>query len=453
VNTPIESTFKSPVCAWTSNADIETVHISAQQSPINGEISIPGSKSYTNRALILAAAAQGTSVITGALRSEDSYWCIEALRLLGAVIDVAMDSEQITIEGRAGHWQPAEIYIGSAGTTARFLTSVLALSTQVPIVVRASAQLSGRPMAPLLVALAQLGARFEYLGAQHALPLRILPAVNTGGETNIAGHLSSQFLSGLLMAAPLAHKAVSICVDGDIVQEDYVAMTIATMREFGVEPHQHENTYIIAPNAYTSADYAIEADASTASYFFGLAAATGGQIQVANLGRNSQQPDIQVLSIFEQLGCQVSLVPSGGVRLTGPQQLIGDQSFDMNHCSDVALTIAALAPRATGSIAITNITHIRNHECDRIDAMTQSLQTVGISVEALEDGWRIEPGAPKSTTLETYDDHRMAMSLSLLGLQSGVTLKKPMCVSKTCPDFFTMLTSLGVEVVLSKLNI
>lgn len=422
------------------------MRVSSHSGPLSGAIDVTGSKSWTNRALIIAGAAAGPSTLHNYLRSEDSYWCIESLRSLGA--EVTVEPNKIEIVGTGGRWQTSDkIYIGSAGTTARFLTSVLAFSVREALLITASQQMYARPMAELLRVLTELGAKISYDGQDQCLPLRLQPATESGGLANISGALSSQFVSGTLIGAPYAHKPVSLSISDHIVQENYVRMTVDAMKSFGADINASADLskFDIAPKPYTGTDYTIEADASTASYFGALAAVTGGDILIRRLAMQTLQPDIEVLSIFKKFGCEV--VPtSDGIRVIGPKQLQGGFSVDLNSCSDMALTVAAISPFASAPVEITGVEHIRAHESDRVAVMAEALTQMGIRVEERRDGWLIHPGQPSYQTLSTHHDHRVAMSLAVIAVAgNGLELLNPACVSKTCPVFFDLLQQLGVE--------
>jgi 3-phosphoshikimate 1-carboxyvinyltransferase len=436
--------YKSSLSPWSSNKDVESVRVDAHHAPINGEIAIPGSKSFTNRALIIAAAASGKSNIGSILKSEDSYWCIEALKNLG--LDINVDGETVSIDGQGGLWSPAgePLFIGSAGTTGRFLSGLLAMTADENIQIEATEQLSGRPMQGIFEGLTSLGASIEYLDKQWHFPVAFNKPGETGGEINMSGSLSSQFISGTLIAAPYAQKPVTINITDKIVQEDYVRITLDVMKEFGVDVDVSGfERFYIEPQKYQARDYAVEADASTASYFMALAAVSGGSIKLTNLNAKTLQPDILVLDVFEKMGCQVSRDASG-ITVKGPEKLKGGFTVDMKQFSDTALTVAAVAPFADDYIEIRNVEHIRAHESDRVSVMCESLQRLGIKVEEFADGMKIYPGEPKFGIMKTHDDHRVAMSLAVLGIAgNGVELLEPSCVSKTCPLFFEYLRKLG----------
>jgi 3-phosphoshikimate 1-carboxyvinyltransferase len=431
---------------WASLKGMESVALRAIGRPIAGAVMVPGSKSVTNRALIMAGFARGVSVIRGALRSDDSYWCLDALRKLGiAIVD---DGQTLTVTGLPNPITPAEpLFIGSAGTTARFLTSIAAFATKVPLTITASDQLSARPMRLLFEALETLGGRFEFGVGHGQFPVTVLPRGAGADQVTMSGAISSQFISGVLMAAPLLDRAITLRISDAIVQEDYVRITLAMLKDFGIaiDVTPGFDQFIIHPGQYQPVDYIIEADASTASYFLALAAVTGGSITLNNLPAQTFQPDIKFIDVLERMGCVVTR-RGDATTLQGPIKLRGGFSVDMQACSDTALTLAAIAPYADGPIEITNIEHIRKHECDRVSVMAQSLRALGVPVDERKDGWRIEPALPNYARLKTHDDHRIAMSLAVLGVAgSGVELTDPACVSKTCPGFFEMIGGLGVE--------
>ncbi len=424
---------------WSSSDEHATVSIEPFTGAMLGTVTIPGSKSATNRALILAAAADGVSTIKNVLKSDDSFWCVAALRQLG--VEISADGDRV--RGNGGLWsQPPEpLFIGSAGTTARFLTSVLALTAEAPIRVHATAQLSGRPMRPLFQALTELGGSFRYEAEQYHLPVEVDACGSTGASAvTIAAHKSSQYLSGLLMAAPLLNRPVEIRVESSVVQRNYVCITLNIMEHFGVQVEAAPDMtwFCVKPSRYIARDYTVEPDASTASYFFGLAAVTGGEIEVADIAIETLQPDIRFLEVLQRMGC---LVNHGGhgIVVKGPGRLRGGFAIDMSEFSDTALTLAALAPFADAPIEITGIAHIRAHECDRIHAIVTELTKAGIAVEEREGGLRIQPGMPRRIRACTYDDHRMAMCFSLAAFGAeGIRINDPRCVAKTFPNFFTL---------------
>lgn len=443
-----ELTSRSP---WALHGYKEAI-VSPVQGPINGSLRVPGSKSYTNRALILAALAKGKSTLTGFLKSDDAYWCIESLRRLG--IQLEMEEDEITIEGCNGQWpvKEAELFIGAAGTIARFLPGALAVCQGGSWQIDGIEQLRGRPLSPLIDALRKLGAEIDYQSAQEGLPIRVKGTGLRGGSITIPGHVSSQFLSGLLIASSYARDPVTIQVEHGLVQPDYIGITLQLMKQFGakVEHDEGYERFTVYPTGYTGGEITLEADASTANYFLTLAALTGGRVRVENVGYHSYQPDAKFIDILEMMGCEVDKGETY-LEVKGAKQLRGGFDIDMKPMSDQALTIAALAPFADAPINVYNVAHIRTHESDRIAVICQALTKMGIKVEEREDGFKIYPGTPRGARLNPHDDHRQAMVFALLSVKvPGIVIEDPGCVSKTCPGFFSELQKLGVQVALKK---
>lgn len=441
---------------WASPITEAEVVIHPPLHPPDGAaVTVPGSKSFTNRALILAAMAHGKSSLRNLLRSDDAYWCLDALAKLGVgvTIDTAAEDSAVEIQGTGGQWPIASgsLYMGAAGTVARFLPGALAASAQGSWRLAGSARLSERPIAPLVDALNALGARIRYSGAEGRLPLALEAQGLAGGSVTVSGAVSSQFISCLLLASPYARSMTEIRVHDGIVQQAYVRMTLDLMQQFGVSAQHNDSLdhFIVHPQAYTGQDIALEADASTSCYFLAYAALTGGYIRIANLSQNTRQPDIGMLNLFQRMGCKVEVGDEMGIELWGPAdgRLQGGFTVSMREMSDQTLTVAALAPFADAPITITEVEHIRAHECDRIQAMCESLRKLGIQVEERQDGMTIYPGTPQPSVLHTYDDHRMAMSLALIGARvGGIRLQDPGCVSKTCPTYFDEMRKLGLRV-------
>jgi 3-phosphoshikimate 1-carboxyvinyltransferase len=428
---------------WSSLKGVASAVVRPLSGPVCGSVTLPGSKSFTNRALIVAACARGTSRVTGILRSDDSYWCIESLKKLG----VAFEGDSIT---GAGEWSAPEspLYIGSAGTTGRFLTSVLALSARSEVTIAASEQLSRRPMRALFEALITLGARIHYEGEPGCFPVRIVPPGAGASVVSVSGSQSSQFISGLLMGAPLLDRPVEIRVTDGIVQADYVRITLEVLAAFGVEIEASPDLdrFNVRPSVFRPADYAVEADASTATYFAALGALKG-EVTIINLRLGTTQPDIEFLEVLKRMGCAVES-SAAGVTVRGPEKLRGGFTIDMRAFSDSCLTLAAIAPFADAPIEICGVEHIRHHESDRIGVMARILAQLGVPVKERTDGLKISPAIPRFGTVPTHDDHRVAMSLALLGLAgSGVEIADPGCVSKTCPNFFDLIGDLGADTV------
>lgn len=433
---------------WSTNSDKQEVRINPPRSAVEGTIRIPGSKSLTNRALVIASLAEGRSQIKGILKSDDSYWCIESLNKLG--VAVVIEGETAYVEGCGGIWpnQSGEIYVGAAGTVARFLPGALAIGTGVWSI-KGSKRMSERPLAPLLDALTNLGAQFEYKQSERCLPFTLNAKGLCGGVEMLPGSTSSQFISGLLIAAPYAKEPVTMRIDGEVVQRDYVEMTLDMMTSFGITPEVSLDGQSIAVpiGKYHAQSISLEPDVSTCCYFWALAALTAGRVRIEGINaRATSQPDIEILEVLEQMGCTV-LRGESFVEVQGIRQLKGGFTISMKKWSDQTLTIAAMAPFADGPITLKDAAHIRHHECDRIAAVCAELGKLGIHVEEHHDGLTIYPGQPAPGLLDSHDDHRMAMALSLIGLRvETIRIIDPGCVSKTCPDYFEKLSALGVEI-------
>ena len=415
-----------------------SIKIEPVSSPLRSTIQPPGSKSITNRALVCAALAGGKSTLTGALVSDDTRVMLESLDRLGIAIESNDDGTTLYVEGCAGSLpaSDADLFVGNSGTTIRFLTAMVALG-------HGQYRLDGvprmreRPIGDLVEALRQLGveARCESRGG--CPPVVVDAKGLPGGTAKVRGSISSQYLSGLLMAAPCAAGPVTFDIAGQLVSQPYVTMTMEVMRAFGVELEASARLAKFQTpggQVYRSRDYAIEPDASAASYFWAAAAIVGGSATVRGLSAASLQGDVAVVDLLEQMGCTVDrqadkLTVTGG-KLRGIQA-------DMNAVSDMVQTIAAVALFADGPTLITGVAHNRHKETDRITALATELKKLGAAVEELDDGLRISPQPLHAATIETYDDHRMAMSMSLVGLRvPGVEILDPGCTAKTYPHFF-----------------
>lgn len=426
----------------------DAIEIQPVSGPIDARIRPPGSKSLTNRALVCAALAEGESILSGALVSDDTQVMIEGLGQLGMPIEVSEDGTQLKVTGAAGAVPAieADLYIGNSGTTVRFLTALATLG-------HGAFRLDGvermreRPIEDLADALNQLGATVRCESPGGCPPVAVHANGLPGGEATVRGDISSQFLSGLLMTCPCAERAVTLSVDGTLVSKPYVRMTTAVMQSFGVEVQSPEDLsrFQIEPaGAYTACDYAIEPDASAASYFWGAAAITGGRVTVEGLNRDALQGDVAFVDCLEQMGCQVD-ASGDGITVVGPAEgtRLRGAKLDMNAISDTVQTLAAVALFADGPTEVTGVAHNRHKETDRIGDLATELRRLGATVDEKPDGLVITPGPLKAATVQTYDDHRMAMSLALVGLrQPGVQISNPGCTAKTYPHYFDDLASI-----------
>lgn len=409
--------------------------------PVHGSIRPPGSKSITNRALVCAALAAGRSTLQGALDSEDTRVMVDSLGRLGIPVRHDPDARALEVQGCGGQIpaRGAELFVANSGTTMRFLAAMVALGQGV-FRLDGVPRMRHRPIEDLVAALRQLGiaARSE----NGFPPVTVKAAGMPTGRAVVAGDVSSQFLSGLLMAVPCAAGPVELEVAGTLVSQPYVQMTLAVMAGFGVTLQTHELRRFATPGlqAYRAGHYAIEPDASAASYFFAAAAITGGRVTVEGLSRQSLQGDVAFCRCLEQMGCRVDY-ESDRITVTGAP--LRGIDVDMNAISDTVQTLGAVALFADGPTTITGVGHIRHKETDRLEALSNELRKLGADVEERSDGLRIQPRALHGAEIETYDDHRMAMSLALAGLvQPGVVILDPGCTRKTYPDFFSDLARL-----------
>lgn len=402
---------------------------------------MPGSKSQTNRALLCAALAVGRSELTGALFADDTEAMMSALTALGIGIDARPEDSAVAVDGglpTSPAAEPVRLDVGRSGTTGRFLLPVLATAPG-RFRLDGDPQLRARPFGPQLHALRALGARIS----GDRLPLIIDGGPLAGGELAVDGSISSQFLSGLLLAAPRLSSPVVIAVEGELVSRPYVALTIATMAEFGVEVRVVDDFrhFSVDPAPYRPASIRLEPDASAASYFFAAAAVSGGRVRVTGLGSATVQGDLAFVLLLEKMGAEVRIEPTW-TEVRGRSGLTGITA-DMSELSDTAQTLAVVATFADSPTEITGIGFIRNKETDRVAAVAAELRRRGIEVTTTDDGWVIHPGVPTPGRVRTYDDHRMAMSFSVLGLvHPGIEIEDPGCVSKTFPRYFETLDRL-----------
>lgn len=415
--------------------------------PVVGRIRPPGSKSITNRALICAALADGPSLLRGALDSDDTRVMIDALRQVGLQVEHDREAKTIQIVGCGGKIPAteAELYIGNSGTTVRFLTAFLALGHG-KFRLHGTPRMHQRPIQDLIDALAALGCRAVSETGNGCPPVIVDAQGLRGGATSVRSDVSSQFLSGLLMAAPYAESPITLTVGDALVSKPYVTMTLDVMRAFGAslgEAGRDLRQIAIPTTRYQPRDYEIEPDASAASYFFATAAITGGEVTVEGLTRRALQGDVQFVNVLEQMGCTVR-ESADGLTLCGPERLRGID-VDMNAVSDTVQTLAVAALFADGPTRVRGVAHNRHKETDRIAAPAVELRKLGATVEEHDDGLTIIPPAAGLTGLhgaeiDTYDDHRMAMSFALAGLKvPGVVIRDPGCTSKTYPEFFVDL--------------
>jgi 3-phosphoshikimate 1-carboxyvinyltransferase len=415
-------------------------------APPDAVVAVPGSKSLTNRALVLAALADGSSRLTNALFADDTVVMVEALRRLGFAVDVDERALQMRVEGRGGviPAATADLFVGGAGTAARFLTAMTCLGSG-RYRLDGTARMRERPIGDLVDALTTLGA--SVTATRGSLPLLIDARGLRGGRTVIRGDVSSQFVSAMLMAAPYAAGDVELIVEGHLVAAPYVAMTLAAMAAFGIEvEHDDLRRFLVrAGQRYRPRDYAIEPDASGAAYFFAAAAITGGRVRAPGLSSASLQGDTRFVDVLAQMGCRVERAPDAlTVQGPGPPgSMLRGVDVDLGAMSDQAMTLAAIAPFADGPTRIRGVAHIRHQESDRLAATAAELRRLGQEVEEFDDGLAVTPQPVRPAVVQTYTDHRIAMAFAITGLRApGIAIADPGCVAKTFPDFFDRLERL-----------
>ncbi len=413
------------------------------RGPLDARVRVPGSKSLTNRALLIAGLARGRSELSGALHSDDTQVMRDALRALGCSIEE--QPERWAVGGRDGRFAAprAPLDVGNSGTTARFLAAAAPLA-EGPVVIDGNARMRERPIEDLARALGALGARVEVLGARGCPPLRTLPGGLRGGEAAIDARRSSQYVSAILLAAPYAERDVRLRFEGGIlVSRPYVELTLQSMRGFGAEARFESEAclWVRAGRRYAARAWQIEPDASSAAYPLCAAAIAGGRVRVDGLPRDSLQADLALLPLLERMGCRVERGASHAA-LTGPSGPLRGIDADMNALPDAVLALAVVALFAEGATRIRNVANLRIKESDRLAALERELAKLGAQVHAGADSLQIEPRPLHGAAIDTYDDHRMAMAFALAGLRvPGVEIRDPGCVSKTWPDYFAALDS------------
>jgi 3-phosphoshikimate 1-carboxyvinyltransferase len=466
---------------------MSTERLQVVRRPVTGTVRPPGSKSLTNRALVAAALADGESLLHGCLDSDDARYMSRAWRKLGANIAMANDGKPgampapqacrsrrsaarrqdgatvglpdrantasasdvlLRVRGCAGRLKPGpvELRVGNAGTAMRFLTAVAALGHG-DYRLDGAARMRQRPIEDLLAALRRLGVDARSESGSGCPPVLVRADGLPGGPVAVSGRISSQYLSGLLLAAPYAQSPVAITVEGDLVSKPYAAMTCRLMADFGVPVTNDDfRRFVVEPSCYQAREYCVEPDATAATYFWAAAALTGGRVTVAGLTAASAQGDVGFLRVLEQMGCRVSQ-DAAGLTVEGPpgQTRLRGLCVDLNAMPDTALTLAALALFADGETVIENVANLRVKETDRLAALAAELRKFGATVAELPDGLRIVPPAVvRPAQVETYDDHRLAMSFALAALRvEGVEILGAQCVAKTFPDYFAVLRRLA----------
>jgi 3-phosphoshikimate 1-carboxyvinyltransferase len=415
------------------------------RGPLDASVSVPGSKSITNRAAVCAALARGSSELDGALESDDTGAMRVALRALGVAIEV--DGETWRVEGTGGKLVAprAPLDARASGTTARFLTAAATLADG-PVVIDGAPRMRERPIEDLVATLRALGAEIEVLGRDGCPPLRVAGGGLRGGRAAIDARRSSQFVSAVLMAAPHAHEDVILePLDAIVVSRPYVDLTLQVMRDFGAKCGWTEGGRALRVSSrqpYARRRYWIEPDASAAAYPFAAAAIAGGRVRVEGVPEQSLQADFRFLDVLARMGCSVER-EADAVAVRGPDSGLRGIDVDMNEMPDAALALAVVALFASGPTRIRNVANLRIKESDRLAALERELGKLGARARAGADWLEIEPGPLHGAVIDTYDDHRMAMAFALAGLRvPGVVIRDPACVVKTWPAYFEALERL-----------
>lgn len=435
---------------------MDVYNVKKIKKPLDICVEVPGSKSITNRALLLAAMSDGEVLLKGVQFSEDSYNFIKALKKLGFKTDVDIDAKSVKIIGMNGliPAHEASIYVGSAGTAARFLTAFTAMGSGT-YTLDASEQMKKRPMRELLEVLETLGAKFKWLGEEYNFPMEV-----TGirkkieddnffvADRNVSLNIdrSSQFLSALLMATPSVFTFLTINLTGSRDARSYVEITEQMMKQFGHKGVERlgADSYRVLSGHYHVNEYQIEPDVSAACYFYAMAAVTGGTAIVKYIRKDSMQGDMKFISVLENMGCYTEWTSDGELKLYAPKNgKLKGIDINMSNFSDQALTLAAIAPFADSPVTIRGVAHIRGQESDRIAVIVNELGRMGIKCDELEDGVIIYPGIPSPATVQTYNDHRVAMAFTVTGMAAeGISIGNPLCCKKTFAQYFDVVESL-----------
>ncbi|PMG28518.1 3-phosphoshikimate 1-carboxyvinyltransferase [Shewanella sp. 10N.286.52.C2] len=414
---------------------------------VNGVVNIPGSKSISNRALLLATLAEGRTTLTNLLDSDDIRYMLASLKQLGVDYQLSENNTVCELQGLGKPItaeQAQSLFLGNAGTAMRPLCAALTLGSG-EFTLTGEPRMEERPIGDLVDALRQLGAEVSYLKNDGFPPLTINANGLNGGDVEIAGDLSSQFLTALLMVAPLTKDTVNITIKGELVSKPYIDITIALMARFGVEVINHDYRRFEIPTGQKYASpgkVLVEGDASSASYFLAAGAIQGGEVKVTGVGKLSIQGDVKFADVLEKMGADIEW---GDDFIIARQAKLTAVDLDMNHIPDAAMTIATAALFAEGTTRITNIYNWRIKETDRLAAMATELRKVGATVDEGHDYITVTPPAVLNTAaIDTYNDHRMAMCFSMLAFADcGITINDPDCTSKTFPAYFTEFARIG----------
>lgn len=428
----------------------ENYKVHMVSAPIDWTVTVPGSKSMTNRALLMGSLADGKTTLSGVLFSDDSRHFLAALQALGFDVEIQEAQKQVTITGLNGKVPVTEgkIDVGSAGTAARFLTALLGVA-EGTFTIQASEQMKKRPMKPLFDVLVAIGAKISYLEKEGHLPIQITGIGGTKAMDEVCCVAldiseSTQFLSALLLISPMIKQGLSIAITSARKDGSYIQITRKMMENFGVEVmFDGENYNIRKDSSYKAGAYQIEPDISAACYFYAAAALTGGKALVKNVTWDCMQGDLQFLNVLAQMGCTITETAQGIVVCGAEGGRLKGITVDMKEFSDQTMTLAAIAPFAEEDVRIENVGHIRLQESDRIHAIATELSRLGVTCKEEKDALTIQPKMPNAGIVQTYDDHRMAMAFALIGLRvQGIEIANPICCRKTFEEYFDVLETL-----------
>lgn len=428
----------------------ENYKVHMVSAPIDWTVTVPGSKSMTNRALLMGSLADGKTTLSGVLFSDDSRHFLAALQALGFDVEIQEAQKQVTITGLNGKVPVTEgkIDVGSAGTAARFLTALLGVA-EGTFTIQASEQMKKRPMKPLFDVLVAIGAKISYLEKEGHLPIQITGIGGTKAMDEVCCVAldiseSTQFLSALLLISPMIKQGLSIAITSARKDGSYIQITRKMMENFGVEVmFDGENYNIRKDSSYKAGAYQIEPDISAACYFYAAAALTGGKALVKNVTWDCMQGDLQFLNVLAQMGCTITETAQGIVVCGAEGGRLKGITVDMKEFSDQTMTLAAIAPFAEEDVRIENVGHIRLQESDRIHAIATELSRLGVTCKEEKDALTIQPKMPNAGIVQTYDDHRMAMAFALIGLRvQGIEIANPMCCRKTFEEYFDVMETL-----------
>ncbi len=420
-------------------------NINPLTKPIEVKVKVPGSKSFTNRALVVAALANGVTTLSGVADANDSRLLIKLLDRLG--VEIVEHDSVIEVRGNGGKFDEFNgvLNVEDAGTVMRFMTALCCL---VPgeITLEGSERMNQRPIKELVNGLTRLGAEITYTLTDGFPPIKITGGTIIGGPVRINGSISSQFISALLMIAPLLSRDIEMNIEGEQVSEPYIDMTISVIKEFGLAVEKSPKYYSISANQeYKACKYEVEGDASSASYLFAIAVLSQSKVEVTNVTGKSLQSDMRFVDILQQMGCTVSKSKSS-ITVTGPKVLKAVE-VNMQDMPDTAQTLAVLAAFAQGETIIKGLKTLQHKETKRITALETELTKMGVECKAGADFIKIKGGNPKGAFINTYNDHRMAMAFAVAGvILSGMSIESPQVVKKSFPAFWTTLQSMGINV-------